>query len=114
MSREISSDFSNLLEFIKGYSLHAHLGNADFLKILAQQHKKFFSYLTCVAELIHLSKDSSITPAISKKQLAFLTESCSDIGSALFVMTNGAYKASKMMLRSSIETFNKGFNLDNI
>jgi len=114
MSREISSDFSNLLEFIKKYNLQGHSGNGDFLKILSQQHKKFYSYLTCIAELIHLSKDKSITPTISEKQLAFITESCSDIGSALFVMTHGAYKASKMMLRSSIETFNKGFNLDSI
>jgi hypothetical protein len=29
-------------------------------------------------------------------------------------MTHGAYKASKMMLRSSIETFLKGFSLDEI
>lgn len=114
MSREITQDFSNLVEFIKGYNLQALSGNTDFLRILSQQHKKFFSYLTCIAELIPLAKDNTLSPTISDNQLDFITESCSDIGSALFVMTHGAYKASKMMLRSSIETFHKGFNLDSI
>lgn len=112
MSREITQDFSNLVEFIKEYNLQALSGNADFLRILSQQHKKFFSYLTCIAELIPLAKDNTLSPAVSDNQLDFITESCSDIGSALFVMTHGAYKASKIMLRSSIETFHKGFNLD--
>lgn len=112
MSREITQDFSNLVEFIKGYNLQELSGNADFLRILSQQHKKLFSYLTCIAELIPLAKDNTLAPAVSDNQLDFITESCSDIGSALFVMAHGAYKASKMMLRSSIETFHKGFNLD--
>jgi hypothetical protein len=112
MSREITQDFSNLVEFIKGYNLQTLSGNVDFLRIFSQQHKKFFSYLTCIAELIPLAQDSTLSPTISDNQLNFITESCSDIGSALFVTTHGAYKASKMMLRSSIETFHKGFNLD--
>jgi hypothetical protein len=112
MSREISQDFSNLVEFIKKYNLQTLSGNNDFLTILSQQHKKFFSYLTCIAELIPLARENTLSPTISDNQIDFITESCSDIGSATFVMTHGAYKASKMMLRSSIETFQKGFNLD--
>lgn len=114
MSREITQDFSNLVKFIKGYNLHELSSNSEFLKVLSQQHKKFFSYLTCIAELIPLAKGKTLLPLVSDNQLDFITESCSDIGSALFVMTHGAYKASKMMLRSSIETFHKGFSLDSI
>lgn len=114
MSREISEDFSNLTSFIDKYDLKTLLNNREFLQILSQQHKKFFAYLTCVAEIDALAKDAAILPNISEKQLFFIIESCSDIGSALFVMTHGAYKASKMMLRSSIETFLKGFSLDEL
>lgn len=114
MSRETTQDFANLVKFIEEYNLRTLPTNPDFLNVLSQQHKKFFSYLTCIAELVPIVKDTSLTPLISNDQLDFITESCSDIGNALFVMTHGAYKASKMMLRSSIETFHKGFNLDAI
>ena len=114
MSREIPDDFAKLVDFIKEYNLQTVASNREFLKILSQQHKKFYSYLTCVAELTELSKNTSLKPKIVKNQIAFITESCSDIGSTLFVMTHGAYKASKMMLRSSIETFLKGFTLDEL
>lgn len=112
MSREIPDDFSNLITFLKGYNLSELGSNQSFIKILSQQHKKYFSYLTFVAELTELSKDKKLEPNISKKQLDFITESCSDVGSTIFVMSHGAYKAARLTLRSSIETFNKGFNLD--
>ena len=112
MSREIPDDFANLITFLKGYNLTALGSNQPFIKILSQQHKKYFSYLTFVAELTQLSKDKKLEPNLSQKQLDFITESCSDIGSTIFVMAHGAYKAARLSLRSSIETFNKGFNLD--
>lgn len=114
MSREISEDFSELVNFLNGYDLNGLTENADFVTILSQQHKKYFAYLTFIAELTEMSGGKATEPKISKKQLSFLTESCSDIGSSIFVMSHGAYKASRMMLRSSIETFNKGFCLDDI
>jgi hypothetical protein len=114
MSREISEDFKAVIDFIKSYNLSGLASNPSFLPILSQQHKKYFSYLTCIAELIDLIKDANLEPHISQKQLDFIIESCSDIGSSIFVMTHGAYKASKMMLRSSIETFHKGYNLDEL
>lgn len=114
MSREISEDFFTLKSFLKSYSLIDLSSNKDFLRILSQQHKKYFAFLTIVAELTELSKNKELKPTISSKQLSFLTESCSDIGNSIFVMTHGSYKASRMMLRSSIETFNKAFNLDDV
>lgn len=114
MSREIKSDFSNLKDFIAKYNLRELSTNAEFINILSKQHKKFYSYLTGIAELSSLYHDKSINPLIAEKQINYILESCSDIGCSLFEMVHGAYKASKMMLRSSIETFLKGFNLDDI
>lgn len=112
MAREITEDFSKLLNFIQQYSLNNLINNADFIQIISSLHKKYYSLLTCIAELNFLSQDNKIVPPISNDQMAYLTESCSDIGNAIFVMMNGAYKPSKLMIRSSIETFLKGFNLD--
>lgn len=112
MSREIPDDFANLAGFFKGYNLTHLVSDPSFIRILSQQHKKYFSYLTFVAELTHLSNDRNLEPHISKKQIDFITESCSDVGSTIFIMSHGAYKAARLTLRSSIETFNKGFNLD--
>jgi hypothetical protein len=112
MSREIAQDFQSFLSFFGNYKLPNLTANKDFVEVLSKQHKKYFSYLNCVGELTFLSQEGALTPPIHSSQILFITESCSDIGSALFVMTHGAYKASRMMLRSSIETFLKGFNLD--
>lgn len=113
MSREVSNDLSNLIAFIKNYSLEGLAGNEEFLKIISQLHKKYFAYLTFIAELTEFTSQNHRS-ALNQKQIDFITESCSDVGSSIFVMTHGAYKASRMMLRSSIETFIKGFNLDEL
>ncbi|WP_277015643.1 hypothetical protein [Flavobacterium lindanitolerans] len=111
MSREISDDYKTFTSFLERYDLNKHLENTDFIKSISSQHKKYFAYLTCIAELIHL-KEIVITPKLLDEQILFLKESCSDIGNAFFSMLHGAYKPSRLMLRSSIETFMKGFNLD--
>lgn len=115
MSREITKDLKLLKEFIGNYEIKSLLDNRDFLVVLSQQHRKYFSYLTMIAEIADLQdKNSFLVPSISKKQIEFLLESCSDIGNSIFVMSHGSYKAAKMMQRSSIETFLKGFTLDSI
>jgi len=114
MSREVSADFKDLVNFIEKYDLSPLISNRDFIKVLSEQHKKFFSYLTFLAEISTLANDHTIKPNIGSKQLEFIIESCSDVANALFVMTHGAYKPARMMLRSSIETFLKGFNLDEL
>ena len=115
MSRELRADFQKLHDFFSKYNLLPVLANGDFITILSQQHKKYYSYLTCIAELLHQKENGNIGYTISKdKQFAFIVESCSDIGNAIFLMANGSYKAAKLMQRSSIETFIKGFNLDEI
>ncbi len=112
MSREITADFKNLIVFFKKYSLNNVIGKGEFTEIISSVHKKYFSYLTIVSELETLKNDLGITPNISQEQIEFIKESCSDIGNSFFTLINGSYKPSKLMLRSSIETFLKGYNLD--
>jgi len=113
VSRELQQDFKKLIEFFRAYSLGSIEFKGELRTYLSSQHKKYFSYLTFIAEIEELL-DKELTPEVSNKQLEFLTESCSDIGNSIFLMVNGAYKPSRMVLRSSIETFLKGFVLDEI
>jgi hypothetical protein len=112
MSREINNDFKELKDFIEKYSIKHLSDENNFKTLLSQQHKKLFSYLTFVAELNFQISETKRQKRITQEQIDYLTESCSDIGNAMFLTIHGAYKASRMMLRSSIETFHKGFNLD--
>jgi hypothetical protein len=112
MSREVSEDYKELLSFFEKYSISPITSDSDYVSIISRVHKRYFSYLTIVGELTLLSKESSLNPTITDEQLNYLKESCSDIGNSIFCLINGAYKPSNLMLRSSIETFFKGFNLD--
>lgn len=114
MSRAVSNDFKELKEFVENYSIRALSGESDYIILLSKQHKKLHSYLTFTAELDFQKTGFERNKSISQMQLDYLTESCSDIGNAMFLNVQGAYKASRMMLRSSIETFHKGFNLDEL
>lgn len=110
MSREIKADFINLKEFIGSYSIENIL-EADFTQIMSQFHKKYYAYLTLVSE-IQANKDNELLTSMTEEQVLFISESCSDIGTSFFNLFHGAYKSSKLILRSSIETFIKGFTKD--
>lgn len=114
MPREFGTDFDNLKQFIASYSLESIKDDPSFTLILSQQHKKYYSYLTYVGELQNIVENPDFTPIISRNQITFFRESCSDVGISLFSLVHGSYKASKVMLRSSIETFFKGFFYDEI
>lgn len=102
MSRVVKLDFEKLKDFVKNYSLEGLLADEDFIHLISTCHKKYFAYLTLIAEL----KNS-----LKGKEFSFLLESTSDIATALFHLFSGSYKSSKLILRSSIETFLKGFCL---
>lgn len=107
MSREVKADFDKLKDFIKSYSLVSILqGESEVY--LSQFHKKYYAYLTLIAE-IQNNPNHKYLPNLSEEQISFISESCSDIGSSYFNLFHGAYKSSKLILRSSIETFIKGF-----
>lgn len=114
MSREINLDFQELREFLNGYDLSLLLANNEFLTFISQQHKKFFSYLTAIAEFQNYVNISDFKTPLLESQFSFIKESCSDSGIAFFSSFHGSYKASKLIMRSSIETFLKGFNLDEL
>lgn len=109
MSREIKDDLEKLREFIKNYNLKHLLPNSDFILSVTQQHKKYFAYLVYIAEIQQYVDDLNFLPTFNKKQFLYIRESCSDIGTAFFSTFHGNYKSSKLLLRSSIETFFKGF-----
>lgn len=103
MTRIIGKDFQQLINFIDGYSLSHLLSDQGFIKLISSCHKKHYSYLTIVAEL---------RGSMNDKQLLFLSESTSDTATSLFHLFSGSYKSSKLILRSSIETFLKGFSCE--
>ena len=74
MSREIIVDFQELTEFLKGYDLSLLLANTDFLKFISQQHKKFYSYLTAIAELQNYIDVSAYSTPLLSSQFSFIKE----------------------------------------
>jgi len=107
MSRAIKDDFKTLLDFIDKYSIDSLKKDEQFLVYLSQMHKKYYAFMALVFEF-----ENSIPKIFNIKQSNFLLESVSDVGNSLFLAINGAYKPARLMLRSSIETFLKGFTID--
>ena len=112
MSREIHNDFATLKVFLLEYNLSHLIVNESFNTFISQQHKKYFSYLTFIAEIQNYVGITDYRNVISTTQIPFLRESCSDAGISFFSTFHGSYKSSKLLLRSSIETFLKGYFLD--
>lgn len=112
MSREIQNDFRTLKAFLDGYELSHLLNDESFIAFISKQHKKYFSYLTFIAEIQNYTDIPDFRNPILATQIPFLKESCSDTGISFFSTFHGSYKSSKLLLRSSIETFLKGFFLD--
>ncbi len=110
MSREVKQDFLTLKKFIKEYSLSSFEQDTILIKFLSQMHKKYYSLMALIYELKEI--DSPVI--LDGKQRDFLLETISDIGNSIFLSINGAYKPSRLMLRSSIETFLKGFAIDKL
>ena len=114
MPREIKSDLEHLFDFIDNYSLKHLITDVDFNQSIKQQHKRYFAYLTYIAEIQNYLDDSNYPIVFRNNQYSYIKESCSDMGISFFSTFHGSYKSSKLLLRSSIETFFKGFCLDEI
>ena len=114
MSRELNNDFEIFIEFLKSYKLANVFDSKDVSDELKKVHKKYFSFLSLVSELEQYIDNTSFINKIGQIQFSYIAESSSDIGTAIFHSANGSYKSAKMMLRSSIETFFKGFCSDDI
>lgn len=107
MSRDIKTDFKTLLKFIEQYSIASLKEDEQFLVHLSEMHKKYYAFIALVFEL-----EKMMPKVFNPKQSDFLIESVSDVGNSIFLAVNGAYKPARLMLRSSIETFLKGFAID--
>jgi len=107
MSRDIKTDFEKLLDFIEQYSIASLPEDKEFVDYLSQMHKKYYAFIALVFEL-----ENTMPKVLNSKQSNFLLESVSDVGNSVFLAINGAYKSARLMLRSSIETFLKGFAID--
>ena len=109
MSRECATDFKRLKEYLIGYSISENIKQHEYASSLKKMHKCYFSAVTWNAELTH-NKDIffRLNSRCTNDIINRLSEAVSDLGSSLFNWSNGNYKASRVMLRISIENFVKG------
>ncbi len=105
MTRECSQDFSMLKQYISEYSIVCNLEKESYLKSAKKMHKVYFSLVNWHVEYQHKMIYFSNKYTSNQDILLRISESISDIGSSKFNWLNGSYKASRVMLRSSIENF---------
>lgn len=113
MSRETKEDLELLRTFVRCYTLGSIASNTDYDSLLAQQHRRYLALLVFLAELDEqLGQPFGVGVPVpdfpSPLQASYIRESASDIGQAVFSWMHGGYKACRIILRSSIETFIKG------
>lgn len=111
MSRRIKNDFEKLIRFFGSYSIDPNIKNTEFQTFLSTYHKRYFAYLTFIAELSQY-QSKALLSGLNDSQYRFYAESCSDCGLALFDSVNGNYKGSRLLQRSSIENFMKAISLN--
>ncbi|WP_299773019.1 hypothetical protein [uncultured Pseudoteredinibacter sp.] len=106
MTRECKKDFERIQGYVGKYSIEQNLDNSDYIASLKRMHKCYFSLITWNAELLHRKEGfASLEPSSSEDIILRLAEVVSDSGTSLFNWMNGNYKASRVMLRVSIENF---------
>ena len=104
MSDYIKEDLESLRKFVTEYNLQNIFNDSDVNTDFKIIHKKIFSYLVLLVELEYQNKENA---TFQEKALFYLKESVSDVIQSMFVWVNGAYKSADLLLRSSIENFNK-------
>lgn len=100
MSRIVSKDFEELIKYIDNFNLKPLLAEHSYKDLLSTYHKKYFSFFILTTEL------EAVLP---ETEFLFLKEANSDLITCLFHLSTGNYKSAKLLLRSSIECFLKGF-----
>lgn len=71
MSREIKKDYNDLGDFLREYNLKHLSANDKFILFVSKTHKKYFSYLTFIAEIQNYLNKSEFDYIISDKELNF-------------------------------------------
>lgn len=100
MSRTLKNDFEEIIIFLNSLTLSDLTKSQDYKNQLSAFHKKYFAYLILSIEL-----ETVIPP----EQHEYIKETSSDLTTCLFHLSTGAYKSARLLLRSSIECFIKGF-----
>lgn len=113
MGKYTNEDADKLRQYFENYELEHIFLNAEFVDEFKKVHKKALGYLVIYSEM---EKQNTTRKHLDDKALFYLKESVSDVLQSVFAWVNGAYKASDLLLRSSIENFNKAIignvNLD--
>lgn len=104
MSKYSNEDADKLKQYFENYKLSPIFLNAEFVDEFKKVHKKALGYLVIYSEV---EKQNKTNTYLDNKALFYFKESVSDVLQAIFTWVNGAYKASDLLLRSSIENFNK-------
>jgi len=102
MSRDVRDDFDELVNFFSKYSLDNTFKDSDYVSKISLIHKRYYSFMCLVYCLHHLPGEEIDVNAMHR-----LKESSSDLGTAMFLIVNGAYKPANFMMRSCIENFIK-------
>lgn len=102
MSRFVNEDFNLLLNFLTNYSLKSVCKDECFIRKLKVIHKVYLSLLVFSSEINLVHKTG-----IDNNTLLRMTETSSDVGASLLLLSHGMYKQANMSLRSSIENFSK-------
>ena len=104
MGKYANEDTDKLRQYFEDYELKHIFLNAEFVGEFKKVHKKALGYLVIYSEM---EKQNTVRKYLDDKALFYLKESVSDVLQSVFAWVNGAYKASDLLLRSSIENFNK-------
>lgn len=104
MSRYTNEDANKLIDYFKEYELDEVFSNSAFVDEFKKVHKKALGYLVLFSEL---EKQNTSKNIFDTQAIFYLKESVSDVLQSIFVWVNGAYKGADLLLRSSIENFNK-------
>ncbi|MDE1341063.1 hypothetical protein [Vibrio aestuarianus] len=110
MTRECKSDFDSFLSYIASYKISENLEQTSYVETAKSMHKAYFSLLHFHCELNFQRELFRGEYSDDENILSRISEVVSDIGSSNFNWINGSYKASRVMLRSSIENFVRGLS----
>lgn len=105
MTRECNKDFSLYIKYISEYKIVDNLNHKPYLASAKSMHKAYFSLINWHVEYQHQMEYFKVKYTSNTDILLRLSEAVSDIGASKFNWLNGSYKASRVMLRSSIENF---------
>lgn len=113
MLRVVQQDFARLQTYLQNYSLSPSLGARAREDLLKRVHKCSLAALQVWAVMETQAAGGTFALLRTKiasgsDQYAQLSESFSDLMSALFASLHGLYKPANMSLRSAIETFFRG------